>query len=105
MTERGLTVLGSEHYLDRLQATAVNGYLTINECSPGQQFLFIDECGLISPCSFTSSEYGVPVNEIQTADDLQNLPNRFAQRRRGHLAAVCYDCPSTQVFGKFTTPP
>lgn len=103
MTERGLAVLGSEHYLDRLQATAGNGYLAIDECNPGQQFLFIDEQGLISPCSFTSNEYGMHVSEIQTADDLQALPNRFAQKRRERLAAVCYDCPSTQVFGKFAT--
>jgi MoaA/NifB/PqqE/SkfB family radical SAM enzyme len=105
MAGRGLTILGSDHYLERLQATAGNGYLAIDECNPGQQFLFINEQGVISPCSFTSSEYGVHVSEIKTADDLQALPNRFAQRRRERLATVCYDCPSTQVFGKFTISP
>ncbi len=104
MARLGLTILGNEHYLDRLQATSLNNQLLITDCSPGQTFLFIDEHSTIAPCSFTGSEYGVEVSEIRTVGDLANLPAYFAKRRQEAIAAICYDCPSTQVFGKFASP-
>jgi len=101
LAEKGLKILGSEHYLNRLAASANNCQLPITDCSPGQTFIFINERGLISPCSFTTSDYGLSLNEIHTLDDLRHLPQRFAGRKRQRMAEPCYDCQSTQVFGKF----
>lgn len=103
MARLGLTILGNTRYLERLEASSLNNQLPITDCSPGQTFLFIDERGMISPCSFTSNEYGIYVDEIGTIEALEQLPATFARRRQEALAQVCYDCPSTQVFGKFTT--
>jgi MoaA/NifB/PqqE/SkfB family radical SAM enzyme len=97
----GLAVHGSERYLSRLAASAHDEHLPIADCSPGQQFLFVDEHGFIAPCSFTLREYGVHVSEIRSAADLRRLPATLAERRRQRPAPVCGDCPSTQVFGKF----
>ncbi|HLF03201.1 MAG TPA: radical SAM protein [Anaerolineales bacterium] len=100
----GLSILGSERYLDRLSATITNHQLPITDCSPGQSFLFVDERGFLAPCSFTTQGYGVHLSEIRAASDLQNLSARFAERKRAEMLAPCYDCHSTQVFGKFSSP-
>lgn len=97
----GLTLLGDSHYLDRLTASAQNQYLAVTHCDPGTHFWFIDEQGVIAPCSYTGRGYGVPINEIQTVADVAHLPQHFAQLQRTHRLAICNDCPSTQVFGKF----
>ena len=105
LAPRGLAILGGENYLDRLTASSLNLQSPIYNCSPGQQFLFIDERGFVSPCSFTTQGYGIHLNEIRTLDDLHQLPTRFAKRKRRQILASCFDCPSTQVFGKFKQAP
>jgi MoaA/NifB/PqqE/SkfB family radical SAM enzyme len=102
MAKLGLTILGSELYLNRLEASARNYHLPITDCHPGQQFLFVDERGFVSPCSYTTHGYGVHLSELHSPEDLYLLPARFAERRRQRRLAPCLDCPSTQVFGKFT---
>jgi MoaA/NifB/PqqE/SkfB family radical SAM enzyme len=97
----GLNILGSERYLSRLLASAHHHQLPITDCQPGQKFLFVDECGYLAPCSFTTQGYGVHLSEIRSVSDLQSLPARFAERRRATTLTPCYDCHSTQVFGKF----
>lgn len=97
----GLTLLGGDRYLDRLTAFAHNDRLPMTDCQPGQSFLFIDEGGFIAPCNYTVQGYGTHLSEIRTADDLHCLSTRFAERKRAEMLAPCYDCPSTQVFGKF----
>jgi len=99
----GLTLLGSEHYLDRLTNLASNQLSPVSDCHPGATFWFIDEQGLIAPCSYTGAGYGIPLSEIQTLNDLDQLPYRFANRQRTQRLSICNDCPSTQVFGKFGT--
>lgn len=99
--QTGLTVLGSDRYLERLAASTRNHPLPIADCRPGQQFMFVDERGAIAPCSFTAHGHGIRLNEIRAVDDLICLPARFAERKRAEMPAPCYDCPSTQVFGKF----
>lgn len=101
MKKRGLTILGNDLYLNRLLASATNNQLPITNCLPGQHFLFIDEHGIISPCSYTPHGYGLPLSDLRSAADLHRLPQLFAQRQHQQLLAPCYDCPSTQVFGKF----
>jgi len=105
LAPRGLALLGSDSYLDRLSASARNYQLPITSCSPGQNFLFIDEHGFVSPCSFTTAGYGIRLGELHTPADLHQLPALFAERQRLQRLAVCDDCPSTQVFGKFSNPP
>ncbi len=100
----GLTILGNDHYLDRLAASTNNYQSPITNCHPGTQFWFIDEQGWIAPCSYTGMGYGIHASEIETVKDLAQLPQRFAERQRANLLAVCGDCPSTQVFGKFEQP-
>ncbi len=101
MAKLGLTILGSELYLNRLVASARNCHLPIADCHPGQRFLFIDERGFVSPCSYTTHGYGVHLSEFCTPEDLRHLPARLAERKRQQMLQPCRDCPSTQIFGKF----
>jgi hypothetical protein len=88
--------------LDRLHTTARGETRTIANCAPGEQFLFIDENGMASPCSFTSDTLGIPLAELNTAEKIAGLPARFSARRNNDRPAVCADCPSTHVFEKFS---
>lgn len=99
--EKGLRLLGSERYLERIAGSARGVSIPVYDCQPGQSFLFVNERGLISPCSFTTQGYGLGLKDVRTPDDLHQLPVRFAERKRNHMLACCHDCPSTQVFGKF----
>lgn len=127
MAARGLRIVGSERYLDRLAAAAAGQPISGSDCRPGRGFLFVDELGRVAPCSFTTAEYGVPVEEVvgawerrpmtvgerpttddrrpTTADrrnsDSDILAEYFGAQRRRRLAAACANCPSTQIFGKF----
>jgi radical SAM protein with 4Fe4S-binding SPASM domain len=98
---KGVNLCGAEAYLQRIEASAESRSLPIGDCSPGENVLFIDEAGRISPCSFTSKEYSVLVNEISDFRQLHDLPSRFRHARAAHAAKVCSDCPSTHVFAKF----
>jgi MoaA/NifB/PqqE/SkfB family radical SAM enzyme len=101
LAQRGLRMLGGTTYLDRFMRSAQNLAIPIADCQAGQRFWFIDERGIIAPCSFTTDGYGVELRELHTADDLQQLPLRFVACKRQTMLAPCHDCPSTQVFGKF----
>lgn len=101
LATRGIRLQGGEGYLARIRATAHGDRLRIADCRPGQSVLFVDACGLVSPCSFTTGGYGVPTRELRGADDLRALPERFVAARRTRCDAACDDCHSTQVFEKF----
>jgi len=98
---RGVRLAGGNHYLDRFAASARGEAWPMEDCCPGERFLFIDENGLAAPCSFTSEECGVPISEITTPAALRVLPAEFARRRLARRPAACRDCHSTQVFAKF----
>jgi MoaA/NifB/PqqE/SkfB family radical SAM enzyme len=98
---RGLRIHGGPRYLERFRATSRGERIAIDDCGPGQWFLFIDERCRVAPCSATPAEYGLPLSEIRTSEDLAALPARFAALRAAHRAEACGDCHSTQVFGKF----
>jgi len=97
----GLAIYGGEGYLQRIDSAARGVRIPVHDCQPGRQFLFIDERGFISPCSFTTRGYGVHLSEIRTSRDLHHLPARFTEHKQKEVLAACLDCPSTQVFGKF----
>jgi MoaA/NifB/PqqE/SkfB family radical SAM enzyme len=99
----GLTISGGSAYLDRLHAAATDTPRPVADCGPAERFLFIDEHGLVSPCAFTTDTLGIPISELRTAADLANLPARFAAARVSSRPRVCDDCPSTQVFEKFSS--
>lgn len=101
--ENGLKILGGQKYTKRIIATSKNIPLPIDDCSAGEYFLFINENNKISPCSFTSEEYGVSIEEIENVEDLLGLPFLFNKLKKAQPALPCMDCHSTQVFGKFET--
>ena len=97
----GATLVGDEAYLSRLRASASDETLAVEDCGPGEGFLFIDEKGRVSPCSFTGEDYGVDVRGLVTAADIADLPRRVRAARDRQRSAACGDCLSTQVCGKF----
>lgn len=103
LAARGVALCGGDSYLDRIEASAWQRPLRIDDCRPGEEFLFIDETGRIAPCSFTVGDYGANLADIRTLDDLRALPARYRAARARTPAPACGDCPSTQVFAKFTS--
>lgn len=103
MAVRGVRLSAHEAYLERLEATALGRSLAVEDCEPRRPTIFIDEYGRVAPCSFTLDEHGLSTRAIQTVEDVALLRTRLAERRRAAPAAICGDCPSTQVFAKFGT--
>lgn len=102
LAAKGVRLLGGDAYLRRLHATAHGVPIAVEDCHPGEGFLFVTEDGIVSPCSFTTREYGVDLREVTTSRELLELPQRFRQMRQRARAAPCADCHSTQVCEKFT---
>lgn len=100
LSQRGVDLLGDVSYWARLRDQIHGIARPVADCAPGQAFVFCDERARLSPCAFTSSEYGVPLEDV---DRLDRLPALFLSARQRRCAAVCGDCPSTQVFGKFAS--
>jgi radical SAM protein with 4Fe4S-binding SPASM domain len=101
LSDRGATLVGGEEYVTRIRASALNERVSIEDCEPGERFLFIDEVGRVSPCSFTTLDYGVDIRTITTAADLAFLPGIFRKMRDTKRSEQCDDCLSTQACGKF----
>jgi MoaA/NifB/PqqE/SkfB family radical SAM enzyme len=102
LAQHGVVLRGSRNYLQRLAASSRGAKLAPLDCAPGSRFLWIDEAGVAAPCAHTPREYGVPVSELRSTDDLAMLPARFAALRRVRRAQACADCHSTQHHGKFS---
>ena len=98
----GLVLRGSAGYTRRLHSAATLTAQPGHACQPARDFFFIDELGRAGPCSFTLDTLGVPISTITSASDLAALPTRLAHARRLSQPAPCLNCPSTQVFGKFS---
>jgi AdoMet-dependent heme synthase len=99
----GVALRGGLRYLERIERSAAGRALPVADCHPGQEFLFVSEHGVVAPCSFTLDGYGVPLDDVRSADELGALASRFRVARDRRRLAVCDDCPSTQVFAKFGT--
>lgn len=98
---QGVHLCGAETYLARIRASASQVQCAVDDCMPASTFLFVNEAGWAAPCSFTVGACGVQVEEIASVAALTALPGRFARAIRAARPAVCGDCLSTQVFGKF----
>jgi sulfatase maturation enzyme AslB (radical SAM superfamily) len=92
----------SESYFRRILATARGEKLPILDCKPGSYYMFVNAQGKISPCSFTTDEYGEDISSIQVPADFEKLPLIFHQKKAGRQAYYCHDCPCTNVHGKFS---
>jgi MoaA/NifB/PqqE/SkfB family radical SAM enzyme len=102
MARLGLSICGGEHYLHRIVSSIRGNSIPVFDCQPGARSLFIDERGVVAPCSFTTQGYGFRLDELKTAGDVDQIPWRLAERKRKEMLAPCFDCRSTQVFGKFS---
>jgi radical SAM protein with 4Fe4S-binding SPASM domain len=96
-----MVIRGAERYLARIVATTNGEPIAIEDCHPATEFLFISAQGRISPCSFSSDAYGVPIAEVGTAEEFLQLPVRFREIRRRNRISACNDCHATHVFDKF----
>lgn len=101
LLKMGVVLRGGAAYARRIQASSLGEKLPIQDCHPGQRFLFVEESGRVAPCSFTASLFGIPAESITSASDLRRLPLQFAQLRHQRWSSLCEDCHSTQVFEKF----
>jgi radical SAM protein with 4Fe4S-binding SPASM domain len=101
MARRGLRICGGQRYLDRIEALTSGEPVSVDDCQPASEFLFVDPQGRISPCSFSTQEYGVPLDEVRSAAELLELPQRFQQLRNQCRLAACRDCHATHLFDKF----
>jgi MoaA/NifB/PqqE/SkfB family radical SAM enzyme len=97
LDREGVRLRGPAAYLDRFRASASGRRLPIADCAPGERFLFLDENGLVAPCSFTAETLGLPIG----SRGIRALSQDFRSARIRARPAICGDCPSTQVFDKF----
>jgi MoaA/NifB/PqqE/SkfB family radical SAM enzyme len=101
LAKLGVQLKGGDGYLRRILASSQDERVPIEDCRPGERFVFVNEEGIVSPCHFTSDSYGVPVEELLSSSALRALPVRFGAARRQLRLPACEDCHCTQVFEKF----
>lgn len=104
LASKGLKILGSNMYLDRIALLAGSLPFAVQDCRPGTQYLFIDEKGMVAPCNFTLDGYGFPLEQLQTLENLTSLPGHFSRQKNARMLGPCFDCQSTHVFEKFSQP-
>lgn len=97
----GVALIGGENYLKRIRASSLGIRNPVEDCGPGERFLFIDERGRTAPCSFTNEDYGIDTRGVTSVADLAALPARFRAARSARRSTHCLDCLSTQVCDKF----
>jgi MoaA/NifB/PqqE/SkfB family radical SAM enzyme len=97
----GVNLAGGDNYLFRIHTSALDKKIPIASCNPGEQFLFINEDGLVSPCSFTTEGYGISLDDVDCAEAVCELPMRFARLQSEKRLSPCHDCQSTHIFAKF----
>lgn len=100
LAARGVRLCGTPRYVDRIIASAEGRLLSVADCSPGEQYLFVDQNGLVAPCSFTTGDFGVQFDD-KTIGNVFTLRNGFIAAARQKRSVECDDCQSTRVFAKF----
>lgn len=104
LSQSGLLLRGQPRYVERMRRASLGRALPIVDCHPGERFLFVDELGRVSPCSFTSDDYALSVSALRTSADVAQLPSHLATLRNTQRATACDDCRSTQLFAKWAAP-
>lgn len=74
----------------------------MEDCGPGAWFWFVNESGLLSPCSYTSYQYALLLSSIQTVADVSAVEARLRAMREARRSPACADCHCTLVWDKFT---
>jgi MoaA/NifB/PqqE/SkfB family radical SAM enzyme len=103
LAARDVRLCYSDEYLARIDASSRDMPIEIKNCAPGERFLFIDEHGIIAPCSFTGPSIGMPMDQIETMDALQKIPERFRTAQACVRPGECNDCPATHMYNKFAS--
>lgn len=101
MSKCGLFLKGSEAYLRRMLASSEETKIPVEDCGPGESFLFVDELGRLSPCSFTSTDFSDMNTESLSIED---LALKFAEKRHTNRPNACADCLATHISAKFELP-
>ena len=102
ISSSGTQLVFSENYFKRILATTQEEKLPILNCGPGMAYMFVNAQGIVSPCPYTTEEYGIASSTINTVDDFDKIPLRFKQQKFAKQAFYCQDCPCTNVHGKFS---
>lgn len=100
-SDMGLVIRGGGDYLDRIIASTGNEKIPISDCKPGSWFWFINENAFVSPCSYTTYEYMLPLETIRTTSDIEDMEARFRVMRETRRSCWCNDCHCTQNYSKF----
>jgi MoaA/NifB/PqqE/SkfB family radical SAM enzyme len=103
MATRGVRLCANNAYIDRFEAKVSGRAVPVEDCESVRPSIFIDEHGRIASCSFTLDAHGFSTRDFLTVGDVAGLRQRLLAQRRARPAAICGDCPSTQVFAKFGT--
>ncbi len=101
LARQGVSLCGGDTYLNRMSLSAKGENHPVIDCSPGERFIFIDEHGMASPCSFTTDQYGVPVSNWNDWRDVQDTSRVWRDMRSQSVAPPCNDCMATHFFEKF----
>lgn len=101
LSEYGVRLSGSEAYLERIASTILGIKIPVADCKPATRFLFIDEHGHISPCSFTNNQYFVSLNDALSLVDLSLLTKELSDQRRATPCSACNDCHANHIYDKF----
>jgi MoaA/NifB/PqqE/SkfB family radical SAM enzyme len=94
-------LIGGDAYLDRIEGTTLDHRLPVSDCRVSESFLFVDEAGRISPCSFTPHHFARSVDDIGDDWPLETLGAWFRRQQGLMPAPDCANCPSTQQFDKW----
>ncbi len=70
----------------------------------GEEFWFVDELGRLSPCSYTSTKYFVPIEELRCRR-LGTHSDAAERDEKQSACLACTDCHATHKFAKFRQEP
>lgn len=101
LRQLGTQLRGSEAYLHRIHSTTRGQAIPVEDCRPATHFLFVDEHGRASPCSFTSQPLGVAIETLHSGEAIERLSTTWRHARAMHRPLACQDCHATHVFEKF----